>query len=243
MSVPVTELKTSTIRELNEAANSTRAEVGTGTGGVSISSDLVLNDYLTQALCEWCETAWALDGTATLAAWTTGTRSQLKHSLTFPTGQGRLFAIRAMAMGSPLVALDRIALASLKANKPSFEFDATGTPIYFYEESSFVGVYPPPSADTAASFVGLAVPLPAGDGSGGTTATSYSFAPDDLIRRVIPVAAAILLAQKAFDDPSIFGRLDHLITRYVGIRDRYRSMLSEDLLAHMKMPEIQAKRR
>ncbi len=145
-------------------------------------------------------------------------------------------------MGSPLAALDLIGLAELKASVRGYEFAASGTPIYYYEEPSFVGGHPAPSSNTAASLYGVCLPVPIGDGTGGTT-DSIDFMPDDLIRRVLPTAAAILLAQKAFDDPSIFGRLDHLIGRYVPLRDRYRAGVSDEIRTHLRMPEIQARRR
>ena len=242
MGVLVTELSQSTLRELNEASDSTLGAIGNGAGADTVVNATTLYDYITQAQNEWCETAWPLPGTASLATWAAGVKTTLLHNLTVPSGQGRLWAVRGMAMGSTPTPLDRISLASLNAEKPLYEFDASGTPLYFFEEPSFVGVYPAPSTDRAASLTGLALPLPAGDGSGGTLPTLI-FAPDDLLRRVIPVGAAILLAQKAFDDPSVFGRLDHLIARYVALRDRYRMGVSEELRQHLRMPEIVARSR
>jgi len=241
MAVAVSELSTSTLRELNEASNSTLGSVGSGTGSEDVTTQATLYDYLTQAQNEWVETAYPLMGSATYT-WPSGAKTKGWGAFTYPSGQGRLFGLRAMAMGSTLVALDRIGLAELKASIPGYEFVASGTPVYYYEEPSFVGVHPAPSNNTAASLYGVCLPVPIGDGTGGTT-NSIDFMPDDLIRRVLPLAAAILLAQKAFDDPSIFGRLDHLIARYVPLRDRYRAGVSEELRTHLRMPEIQARRR
>ena len=242
MAVNVSELIQSALRELNEATNSSLGVVGDGAGTDTVTTTTTLYDYITQSVVDWCETAWPLPGTASLASWATGTRTQLLHTLTIPSGQGRLFAITAVGFGSTPTALERISLPALRSNKPGFEFDSNSTPLYYYVESSLVGVYPSPAANTAAAFIGYAVPLQAGAATSGSIVASYSFAPDDLLRRVIPVKAALLLAAKTFDDPSVFGRLDHLAARYAQYQMEYRARLSPEILAHMKLPELAGKR-
>jgi hypothetical protein len=234
MAVTVAALSQAALRELNEATNSSAGEVGDGAGAATVTTTTTLYDYLTQALVDWCETAWPLFDSATLT-WTSASGgTQNKHALTAAT-YARLWRIRAMAMGATPAPLERISLAALKANKPNYEFEAAGTPLYFWEEGNVVGVYPAPSTNLASTFHGLAVPLPAGSGSGGT-ASSYSFAPDDVLLRVIPVKAAILLAEKLFDDPSVYGRVDHLRARYLAYQMEYRGLISPEILGQMRDP-------
>lgn len=236
MAVTVVQLIQDTLREVNEATNSSLGVVGDGAGADTVTTTTTLYNYITQAAVDWCETAWALPGTASLSAWASGVRTQLLMDLVVPSGQGRLHAVTGMAMGSTPAALDLISLASLRSNFPGMDFAASGTSLYYYTEPSFVGVYPPPGANIAANFVGYSVPLKAGATSSSTVATIYSFAPDDLLLRVIPTKAAIILAEKSFDDTSIFGRLDHLRDRYFGWQMEYRARMSEETLQHFKMP-------
>lgn len=242
MAVTVTQLIQNTLREISEATNSSLGVVGDGAGTDTVSTTTTLYDYITQAVVDWCEVAWPIPGTASLTTWAADTRTQMLHSLTLPSGQGRLHAITAVALGSPLVAMDRISLEALRGNFPSMEFDASGTSLYYYAETSFVGVYPPPGSAVAAAFRGYCVPVKAGATDGAAITSSYSFAPDDMLLRVIPPKAACLLAEKSFEDPSVFGRLDHLRTRYLGYQMEQRARLSPEILAHMKMPEIAARR-
>jgi hypothetical protein len=235
MAVTVAQLAQDTLRELSEQVSSSLGIVGDGSGVDSVSTTETLYEYITQAATEWCEIAWPLPGSATLAAWPAQSRSQMLHALTHPPGQGRLHAITGVAVGAPLAPLERISLSALKQNIPGAEFTASGSSLYYYVEPSFVGLHPSPASSVAASFVGYAVPLKASGVASATTANSYSFAPDDILRRVIPVRAAILLAEKGFDDPNIFGRIDHLRARWVADLSLQRSRLSEETLQHFKM--------
>lgn len=236
MPVTVTQLIQDTLREINEATNSSLGVVGDGAGADTVTTTTTLYNYITQAAVDWCETAWALPGTASLAAWAAGTKTQPLHSLTTPSGQGRLHAVTGLALGSTPAALELISLSSLRQSFPGMDFAANGTSLYYYAEPSFVGVYPAPSANIAAALVGYCVPVKAGASSNATTATEYAFAPDDMLLRVIPTKAAILLAEKSFDDTSVFGRLDHLKARYFEWQLEQRSRMSEETLQHFRMP-------
>ena len=236
MAVTVTQLIQDTLRELNEATSSSLGSVGDGAGADTVTTTTTLYNFITQAAVDWCETAWALPGTASLSSWTSGTKTQQLHALTVPSGQGRLHAVTGLALGATPAALELISLASLRQNFPGMDFAANGSSLYYYVEPSFVGVYPAPSANIAAALVGYCVPVKAGASANSTTATEYSFAPDDILLRVIPTKAAILLAEKTFDDPSVFGRLDHLKAKYFEWQMKQRSRMSEETLQHFKMP-------
>lgn len=238
MALTIDDLTNATWRELNEATNSTLASVGDGTGADEVVAGTTLREYFTWAGNEWCETAWPLYGSATVAEWAIGVGSKGLHELTNPSDQGRLHAVLSVAMGDPYVPLARIDPLRLRDSYPSMEFEDNDTPLYFWEEISAVGVYPRPSAAMRFKAHGLALPPPVVEGT-----TSLSYMPDDIISRVIPTLAAILIAQKAYDDPSVFGRLDHLVARYSSMRENYRGLLSPGVLGRMKISTIQPRKK
>lgn len=235
MAVSVSDIILATQRELNEAASSSLAEVGDGAGGIEVPSDTVMHKYITMAQNDWCMTAWPIIGYGTIN-WPASALTRSWQSFATPSGQGRLFCARSVGAGEPYEVLDLIGLAELSTSVRGYEFAAAGTPIYYYEEPSLVGLYPPPLSETPVKVFGLCLPVPAGDGTGGTVA-SLSFAPDDVIERVIPRRTAIFLAEKWYDDPSVFGRLSHLVADYELMRQSYRAGLSEELRKNLRMPE------
>ena len=238
MSVSLNELQILTLRKVDEAYDSSAAEVADGTGGIlsvdsswvqgsgtSLTTLTTITDYLNEVQNIWCQTAWMLEGTAS-RTWGVGVEKYALADFTPASSQGALWAVESTVLNTST--LTQITKPDLQREVRDFRTAASGTATYWYTEQETIHLYPKPDTAYTCTVYGYCLPPMLGSGSGGTV-TSASFMRDDLIRKVLPLGAGILLVKRKATDPSLIGRLPDLMSEFQEVYLRERSRLSESV--------------
>jgi hypothetical protein len=198
MSVTIATLRADTLTLLNEASNSVIGDYANGTGGTTTTTQDTIDAYLNEAQAEMARACVFIPGTYTTGA-TTGREIDLSSTnIWFP-----------MSVTVGTTSLQHTSDTRLRAWQPNFE-TATGTitlpnggtttvPYYWFrKQPQTVGVFP---SGTSITYIVYGASLPS------TITASASFAPDDVLRNTLPVYAAMKLAMKNLDDPSLAARI------------------------------------
>ena len=238
MSVSLAELQILTLRKVDEAYDSSSAEVADGTGGIlsvdsswaqgsgtSLTTMNTITDYLNEVQNIWCQTAWMLEGTAS-RTWALNTEKYNLSDFTPASSQGALWAVESLVLNTST--LIQTTKSDLQREVRDFRTAAAGTSEYWYTEQEVVHLYPKTDTAYTCTLYGYALPPMLGSGSSGTV-TSASFMRDDLIRKVLPLGAGILLVKRKATDPSLIGRLPDLTAEFQEVFLRERSRLSESV--------------
>lgn len=198
MAVTIATLRADTLTLLNEASNSVIGDYANGVGGTTTTTQDTIDAYLNEAQAEMARACVFIPGTHTTSA-TTGREIDLSSTnIWFP-----------MSVTVGTTPLQHTSDTRLRAWQPGFE-TATGTitlpnggtttaPYYWYRrQPQTIGVFP---SGTSITYIVYGASLPA------TITASASFAPDDVLRNTLPVYAAMKLAMKNLDDPSLAARI------------------------------------
>lgn len=217
MAVTLNELRILTLRKIDEAYDSTAAEVADGSGGVlrintttwATGTDAylttlnTLTDLINEAQNFWARTAFAIEGSAS-KSWTSGVSSFPLSGFTDAASQGNLFAAETVVWNT--TTLTKCGKDVLAREIPNFRVNTAGTPSYWYQVNETIHLYVKPSSTQTVTAYGFALPQQLSES--GTT--SASFMRDDLLRSVIPTAAALILVRRKATDPSLATRVGDL---------------------------------
>lgn len=187
-----TDLKNEVIRLLNETNDTVVAEVPDGIGGVTVSNNDGILQYLNEAAFDMCRTCVYLPTTLTVASHTGRTYDFSGSVMAFP------LTVHINSGTTPITHCGENELRSYDLG-----YTATaGEPTYWYEAGyNNLGFYPVPSTSIAFTARGAGLPTAITTGSG-----TFSFISDDLLMQALPAYAARKIALKNYDDPSIVGR-------------------------------------
>jgi hypothetical protein len=235
MAVKREEIYVLTLRRLDEAYTSTAGEISTGAGavlevtsawaqgtGTAQSTQQTIYDLITQAVYEWCRTAYYLPGTAT-QTWASGASSYRLSALTIPSGQGNLWAAQTLTTTAGTeTRLPKTPAGSFRLHYPDYQI-TSGTPSTWTQESSSILLNVKPSTNTAIKVYGPCYPETP------SASVDLSFMDDNDIRRVIPLITAILLVRRKFAHTNLFGRLGELTAEYSDLYNRFRAEISKPL--------------
>jgi len=193
--------------------------VPTGSGGSpTITTNDAITYWLNQGAAVLARSCVPVFGTgyASLtnpATGTTGVRDVFLGTLTSGAGQisgGTLWAARGVTWGTgTLTQLTHCSRSALELANPQWQVTAAATPLYWFDEGQGnIGIFPYPTNGSGSSgtltVAGLVIPPPLGDGTSGTV-TSVTWLPDDMCR-LLTWYAAVQIAEKNFEDPSLAGR-------------------------------------
>jgi hypothetical protein len=219
----VTDLTNSVLNRLNEALNSSVGALEYGSGNTAYQgTTATIRDYLTEAQDELYRKVLLLPGRG--AALTTAgqyyyTLANLSAQMEMTRSTANLYADGSTLWGVRGVtfagtALTYCGVEALQLRTNNFQNVATGTPVYWYRDAGQgVGIWPAPGTAAGITAWGYVTPPPFA-----TSATAV-WLPDNLSDGLEFYACA-KVAEKAFDDPSVFGRLAHF-TRDL---DEYRAV-------------------
>lgn len=248
MAVTRNELKVLTLARLDERYGSTAAALYDATnssavlqtnattwavvtsGGVQRTTDNELDKYLNWAQDEIASTCIYLEGSAT-KTWATTAYFYRLQELTNASSQGNLIGVEQVTktVSATTTTLLQMSRTALRTQYPDYR-TRSEAPLYWAIEQDVISLQAKPSSATTMAFYGPCLPMPLGDGSGGTTATSASWMHDSDLRRAIPTVAAILMARRKFNDSNLFGRMEELTADYGDWYARKRAMLTEETL-------------
>lgn len=196
MAVTIATLRSDTLTLLNEASNSVIGDFADGVGGTTTSTQNTIDQYLNEAQYEMARACIYVPESQTFSAYT-GSDLALTN----------IWAPMSVSNGTSV--LQHTSETRLRAWIPNFEV-ATGSislpnggtttsPYYWYKKDPLVvRVFPTASNNTL---------VVRGAGLPPAITASASFAPDDVLRNTLPVYAAMKLAMKNLDDPSLAARI------------------------------------
>lgn len=233
----LTDLLQGTFIRLNEGTASTFAELESGGGNTPVlATTAVMTRYINEAQWEMARTCLLIPGRA--AALTTA--GQARYLLSDMAAQmdrtqsianlysdgSTAWAVRQVILGG--TALTFSGVEALMLRFPNFEnTTASGTALYWYRngEGAF-GIWPAPAAAAGITAVGYVV------GPSFDTSATCTWIADNLTP-LIEMRAAALLAEHSFDDPTLYGRLQHLNPEYntgrQALYERIPNALARDL--------------
>lgn len=190
------ELENDTLILLNEATGSVLGDLPNGTGGTTIATLTTIDQYLNEAQYEMARSCVYIPGTQTFTAFTGSdlTLTSIWHPMSVSiTGS----------------ALQHTTDARLRSWQPNFEVftgtlslpngGTTTNPYYWYKKDPLVVRVFPSATNQTIVVNGASIPA--------AITTSCTFAPDDVLRNTLPVYAAMKLAMKNLDDPSLAPRI------------------------------------
>lgn len=232
MSVLVSDLITLTLAALGEPSNSTVGEVEDGQGGVTWDTNTVIIRRFGEVGDEISRTCAYLEGIAAGNA-TANRGAILLHDLAPASNtHGKLWAAQSISFGGAI--LRRIESGRLRAQRPNYALEAASVPKNYFAENGQLVLYPAPMDVQEVKASGPALP-PVIGGSG----SSISWLPDDLIRILYPVGAAIRIVKSRMSDPLLTPSLAVRAPEYDDLRQRMYAGLSPDLRdAFYKLPPV-----
>jgi len=197
----LTALQQDVLSRLHEAGNSTLADLPTGTGGSStITTATQLTTYLNDGAADLCRRAFRLEETGTYANLPSGTQ-YVRWDQFSTTGGHTLRGARTVQYNGVL--LGYYDLAHLENRYPTYQTDASATPLYWYLNGERgLGIYPTPSASNLTlKVVGVAgQPVLLASGS-----DVPSWLPSDR-HHLLSLYACKMVAKQNLEDPSVAGR-------------------------------------
>lgn len=212
MAVTLTALQLETYRLLNENSNTTLGEVGDGSGSsgsLASSSATTITQWLNEGVYDFVRACVPMNATATVSQAASTPRvayTGLTMAAAYSSTLVYLWYATSLSIGGTAVTF--CGENELRLYNPALENVANSvTTLYWYRHGDHgVGIYPARTSTTTITVNGYALPKILGDGSG-STVTSYSFLPDDLMLRAFPAYAAAKIAMKNTDDPGMLDRM------------------------------------
>lgn len=238
MAVTINELKVLALSRIDEQWASTAAALYNGadsanplqvnsstwavvtSAGTTLDTAQLLPMYLTMAANEWCETAYYLEGSATLT-WANTRYSYRFNELTNAASQGNLHSVEAATktVDATVTNLAKMGRDALRLRYPNYR-TTNAAPAYFAVDQYAIHLQAKPSSATSMTFYGPCLP------EGADTATSWSWMEDSELRRVIPCLAALMIIRRKLTNDSLFGRFEELALEYNDLYTRSRALLS-----------------
>ena len=203
-------------------------------GGTTLTTEQLLDFYLNEAAAEWCQTAFYLEGSASLT-WATTRFTYRLNELTAAASQGNLHSVEQVTktVSSVVSTLPKITRDALRLHYPEYR-TTSATPSYWAFDQYTLHLQAKPLLATDMSFYGPCLPQSLGDGSG-STATSAAWMEDSDLRRVLPCLAAMMMIRRKITNESLYGRFEELALEYQDLYARFRGNLSPSTLAeHFK---------
>ncbi|MEO7714973.1 MAG: hypothetical protein ABIY70_02120 [Capsulimonas sp.] len=193
-------LQRDVLSRLNEADNSSAGNLETGTGmGATVATAATITQYLNEAAADLARSAFPIVQAGTFS-WPGGAQAALLSVFTVPESLTLWFA-RGVAWGG--TALTHCSRSALENYYPTWAADAPGTPLYWYDTGqNGIGLYPIPSASQTVVANGFVLPSPLVDAD-----DEPSWLPSDLTKLMV-FYAAVMIAQKNLEDPSLAARAD-----------------------------------
>ena len=194
------------LNEIGTVAASVIGSLPTSTGGSEIvSTEATIDQYINEAAAEMARSCVYIPSSGTKTAFTGSTLDlsglTTSTSIWFP-----------MSVSVGTVALQHTSDTRLRAWQPNFEVfsgsfklpngSTTTSPTYWYKrQPQTIGIFPAVTASSTMTVYGAGLPPTI------TTSVDAVFAPDDILRNSLPVYAALKLAMKNIDDPSLAARV------------------------------------
>lgn len=228
MAVTFANLQREALRILGEPTNSTIGEIPDGAGAVTETTQQAVVRAMNAGQDWLCRRCIPIDkyGTFSLLK---DTRAVAFSALTMETAGYRMWAARELYWNAQV--LDEVDEDILRIRDERYLLRKDSYASKWYEDraSRTVYLYPTPTITRGVRLWGLCLPpvIVASSPATGQTATP-DFIADDLLYELLPPVVAIYLAKRLFEDPSVYGRLSHIV-RQVNERTR---RIWQDLRAH-----------
>jgi hypothetical protein len=236
MAVPRKELQILTLARIDERYSSTAGAIFAsdgsilrrdadwnvvGSGGTELTTLEELDRYMTEAANEWCQTAYYLEGSASLT-WATTRYSYRLSELTNASNQGNLHSVEQVTKTVSTVTstLPKINRDMLRTYYPEYR-TTSAAPTHWALDQFTLHLQAKPSAATAMNFYGPCLPEAIT-----SSVTSLSWMEDSDLRRVLPCLTALLIIRRKFSNDNLFGRFEELALEYQDLYARFRAGLS-----------------
>jgi len=205
------QLENNTLLLLDEASNTTIADLATGSGGsATIATLAVIDRYIDEGAARLCRSCYLLPGTGT-ASYATGQRVIGLHDLTgqmerSASADGSLvWACLSVVLGTNY--LERTDMAALTL-MPGWETTANGTPLVWADMGQSIRLWPAPSAGATLTVQGFVTPP-------SISSVTFTWMPDDLAEAV-ELYAALQVAMKVSSDETMRDKIPVLMQRFDG---------------------------
>jgi hypothetical protein len=236
MSVTRKELQILTLARMDERYSSTAGAIFASDGsvlqrdsnwnvvssaGTPLSTVEELDRYMTQAQNEWCQTAYYLEGSATLT-WATTRYSYTLAELTDAANQGNLHSVEQVTktVSAVTTTLPKINRDMLRTHYPEYR-TTSAAPAYWALDQYTLHLQAKPVSATTMAFYGPCLPQAIN-----SSLTSLAWMEDSDIRRVLPCLTAMMIIRRKFSNDNLFGRFEELALEYQDLYTRFRARLS-----------------
>lgn len=221
-----TDLHRGVFNRLNEALFSEVGAVANTTSNVATQvSTATIDLFLDLGASELCRTVYLVPGRATFTA-AIGQREIPYQSMTgtMDLSNGTVDTSYPWVLDQVSyngTALQRVSRLALDRNSlAAYQSVATGTPTYFYRDGqSHIGLYVAPSFTATLTGYGYMIPPSI------TAQTAVTWASDDMAS-LLELYAAVKIAEKQYNDASLYGRIPHLVGQYNSTRESQYAKLS-----------------
>jgi hypothetical protein len=192
-----------------------------GSGGTELTTLEEMDRYMTEAANEWCQTAYYLEGSASLT-WATTRYSYRLSELTNAANQGNLHSVEQVTktVSGTTTSLAKINRDMLRLNYPEYR-TTSAAPQYWALDQYTLHLQAKPSSATTMAFYGPCLPEAIT-----SSVTSLSWMEDSDLRRVLPCLTALLIIRRKFSNDNLFGRFEELALEYQDLYQRFRANLS-----------------
>ena len=223
MTQMLSDLQNDVLSRLNEASNSGIGVLATGTGGApTIATLATITQYLNEAMAAFCRECYPVPAIGTYT-WAAGAKYVGLTNFTISSG-GTIWAVRGVSYAG--VQLQYCSRAALELWFPTWQTDASGTPLYwFLADHNSVAVYPTPTLATATvSIDGYAIPPSLVNQTDVITAIM----PDEQIALVFHAAAR--LAEKNQQDENLAPLVATFMAEYQKRADQAKARILPSVL-------------
>ena len=217
MSVTVATIEREALRLLSEPLTSTVGQVPDGIGGVTDTTSVAVVRAINLVQDWLCRRCIALRGEGTVAVppvttSAVGTGVALS-SLTMTTSGYRMWRATDVWWNNLTLKWCDEDILRIRDGRYALRVEDAATHWWSRRHAADLHLYPAPRLARSARVAGLCLPpvvTSAGSPPAGQT-NAPSFASDDLLMELLPSGVAIYLAKRLFEDPSVYGRLSHLV--------------------------------
>lgn len=231
MSVTLATLRNDALLLLNEASNSVIGDLPDGTGGVTTASTAIIDSFINEAAAELARSCVYISGSGIVSNFSGTECNYASTSVWYP------MAVHLVTVGAgSITRLTHTSELRARAWWPQYESltsavtlpngHSTSSPFFWWRKAD-QKLYIFPSATNVDVNINGAILPPAI-----TSDVSASFLPDDVLRNTLPVYAAMKLAMKNLDDPSLASRIQLWQTWWfdtcIGLYNRLDSSLKLD---------------
>ncbi len=238
MARTLTDMTNSVFIRLNESLNSPVGNLEYGSGNTAFQvTTATIRQYLDEGMTEVFKACLLLPGKG-LAYTTAGvylyTLNDLNAQMERTRSLANLYADGSTLWAARGVTYDNTALfycgiEALALRTNNFQNVATGTPRYWYRDGmEAVGIWPAPATAAGLTAFGYVTPP-----SLALSATAVWMQDSEVDG--VEFYAAIKIAEKAFDDPSLYGRIAHLKGDYLAYQQTLYQKISPTLAADVGM--------